>query len=98
MRIPKVLAIHDISCAGRASLTVILPVLAACGIEAIPLPTAVLSNHLAFSHVSSLDFTPYMQSFMDAIRVESEVNAGTTVYMEKQLRLQRLHRLLPAEQ
>ena len=48
MRIPKVLAIHDISCAGRASLTVILPVLAACGIEAIPLPTAVLSNHLAF--------------------------------------------------
>ena len=29
-----------------------------------------------------------MQSFMDAIRVESEVNAGTTVYMEKQLRLQ----------
>ena len=66
MRIPKVLAIHDISCAGRASLTVILPVLAACGIEAIPLPTAVLSNHLAFSHVSSLDFTPYMQSFMDA--------------------------------
>lgn len=66
MRIPKVLAIHDISCAGRASLTVILPVLAAYGIEAIPLPTAVLSNHLAFSHVSSLDFTPYMQSFMDA--------------------------------
>lgn len=41
----KVLAIHDISCIGRCSLTVALPVLSAAGIETSVLPTAVLSTH-----------------------------------------------------
>ncbi len=41
----KVLAIHDISCVGRCSLTVALPILSACGINTGILPTAVLSTH-----------------------------------------------------
>ena len=45
MRDPRVLTIQDISCVGRCSMTVALPVLAACGVEACPLPTAVLSTH-----------------------------------------------------
>ena len=45
MAIPRVLTIQDISCVGRCSMTVALPVLAACGVEACPLPTAVLSTH-----------------------------------------------------
>ena len=55
MSIPKVLAIHDMSCVGKAALTVILPILAACGVEAVPLPTAILSNHLAFPHVEKFE-------------------------------------------
>jgi pyridoxine kinase len=63
--IPKVLSIHDMSCNGRASLTVILPILAACGVQGVPLPTAIFSSHLAFPHVKSVNFTPYMKEFMD---------------------------------
>lgn len=38
-------AIHDLSGVGKCSLTVALPVLSACGVEAAALPTAVLSTH-----------------------------------------------------
>lgn len=41
----KVLAIHDVSCVGRCSLTVALPILSACGINTGILPTAILSTH-----------------------------------------------------
>jgi len=41
----RVLAIHDISCIGKCSLTVALPILSAAGIETSILPTAVLSTH-----------------------------------------------------
>jgi pyridoxine kinase len=41
----RALAVHDISCFGRCSLTVALPILSAAGIEASAMPTAVLSTH-----------------------------------------------------
>lgn len=41
----NVLAIHDISCVGKCSLTVALPILSAAGIETSVLPTSVLSTH-----------------------------------------------------
>ncbi len=41
----RVLAINDISCVGKCSLTVTLPILSACGIECNVLPTALLSTH-----------------------------------------------------
>ncbi|MDR1640041.1 MAG: pyridoxamine kinase [Clostridiales bacterium] len=41
----KVMAIHDISCVGRCSLTVALPILSAAGFDCGVLPTAVLSTH-----------------------------------------------------
>ena len=40
-----VLAINDISCVGKCSLSVTLPVLSACGITCDVLPTAILSTH-----------------------------------------------------
>lgn len=40
-----VLTINDISCIGRCSVTVALPVISAAGIECSPLPTALLSTH-----------------------------------------------------
>ena len=41
----RALAIHDISCVGRCSLTVALPILSAAGLDTGVLPTAVLSTH-----------------------------------------------------
>lgn len=46
MKIQKrIAAVHDISCVGRCSLTVALPVLSAAGFDTGVLPTAVLSTH-----------------------------------------------------
>ncbi|MCL2486439.1 MAG: bifunctional hydroxymethylpyrimidine kinase/phosphomethylpyrimidine kinase, partial [Oscillospiraceae bacterium] len=42
---PRVLTMQDISCMGRCSLTVALPILSAAGIETSILPTAILSTH-----------------------------------------------------
>ena len=41
----RIAAIHDLSGFGKCSLTIILPILSACGLEACPLPTAFLSSH-----------------------------------------------------
>ncbi|MDR3308154.1 MAG: pyridoxamine kinase [Coriobacteriales bacterium] len=41
----RVITIQDISCIGKCSLTVALPILSAAGIEASILPTAILSTH-----------------------------------------------------
>ena len=41
----RLLAIHDISCVGRCSLTVALPILSCAGLDTGVLPTAILSTH-----------------------------------------------------
>lgn len=41
----RIATIQDISCFGKCSLTVALPVISACSVEACPIPTAVLSTH-----------------------------------------------------
>ncbi len=41
----RILTIQDISCVGQCSLTVALPILSACGVEAAIIPSAVLSTH-----------------------------------------------------
>lgn len=42
---PRILTIQDISCFGKCSLTVALPIISAMGVEACIMPTAVLSTH-----------------------------------------------------
>ncbi len=41
----RAITIQDISCVGRCSLTVALPILSASGVETVILPTAILSTH-----------------------------------------------------
>lgn len=58
----QALAIHDLSCVGRCSLTVALPVLSACGIHTSALPTALLSTHTGeFTGYTCLDLTGEMR-------------------------------------
>ncbi len=57
----KVLAINDISCVGRCSLTVALPIISSVGIECSVLPTAILSTHTGgFTGYTFNDFTEEM--------------------------------------
>lgn len=52
----RILVIQDLSCVGRCSLTVALPVLSAMGVNCSVLPTAVFSTHTAFPdpHIHAL--------------------------------------------
>lgn len=53
----KIVTIQDISCVGKCSLTVALPVISCFGIETAVIPTAILSTHTAFDSFSFLDCT-----------------------------------------
>lgn len=66
MQYKKILTIQDISCLGQCSLTVALPVISACGIEACVLPSAVLSTHTAgFTGYTFRDLTEDMPAITD---------------------------------
>ena len=64
----RILTMQDLSCVGRCSLTVALPVLSAYGIETCVLPTAILSNHTAFPRWSCLDLSEEAGRIMAAWR------------------------------
>lgn len=53
----RIITVQDISCVGKCSLTVALPVISAMGVEASVLPTAVLSTHTAFKGFTFRDLT-----------------------------------------
>ncbi len=53
----RILTIQDISCLGKCSLTVALPLISAMGVEAVILPTAVLSTHTMFPDFTVKDLS-----------------------------------------
>ena len=53
----RVLTIQDISCLGKCSLTIALPVISALGSETVILPTAVLSTHTMFKNFTCKDLS-----------------------------------------
>ena len=53
----RIVSIQDLSCIGKCSQSIALPVLSAMGIECATLPTALLSAHTAFDHFVSRELT-----------------------------------------
>lgn len=53
----RIVTVQDISCVGKCSLTVALPIISAMGVETSVLPTAVLSSHTLFPHPAVCDLT-----------------------------------------
>ena len=53
----RIASIQDVSCLGRCSQTVALPVVSAMGVECAILPTAVLSTHTSFPDFRCTDLT-----------------------------------------
>lgn len=51
----RIVTIQDISCVGKCSLTVALPIISAVGVEAAIIPTAVLSTHTMFKNFTCKD-------------------------------------------
>ena len=67
----RVLTIQDISCVGKCSLTVALPIISAFGIETAVLPTAVLSTHTAFKGFTFCDLTSNLQGITNHWKKEN---------------------------
>lgn len=66
MRQKRAVTIQDISCYGRCSLTVALPILSAAGIETCAIPTAVLSTHTGgFTGYTYCDLTDQIAPISD---------------------------------
>ncbi|MDY6914985.1 MAG: pyridoxamine kinase [Candidatus Cloacimonadota bacterium] len=63
--IQRVAAIHDLSGFGKASLTVVIPILSSMGIQVCPLPTAVLSTHSKFPDYYFVDLTEHIPKIIE---------------------------------
>ena len=61
----KIAVIQDLSGLGKCSLTAAIPVISVMGIQACPLPTAVLSCQTGFPSYFCDDYTERMDKFMD---------------------------------
>ena len=68
----RVITVQDISCIGKCSATVALPILSAMGAECALLPTAVLSTHTGgFSGFTFLDLTEELDKIVEHWKKES---------------------------
>ncbi len=66
----RIVTIQDISCVGKCSLTVALPILSAMNVECAILPTAVLSTHTMFKNFTFRDLTDDLDAIAAHWRAE----------------------------
>lgn len=95
----RVLTVQDISCLGKCSLTIALPVISALGSETVILPTAVLSTHTMFSGYTCKDLSdqiePIVQHWLrEGISFDAVYTGylGTLQQIEQMKKLFRLFR------
>lgn len=78
----RIVTVQDISCVGKCSLTVALPIISAMGVEASILPTAVLSTHTMFQGFTYKDLTDQIKPITDHWKKEKmEFSAIYTGYL-----------------
>ena len=91
----RVLTVQDISCVGKCSLTAAIPVISTMGIEVCPLPTAILSNHTAFSSFSFLDLTDKIPEILNEWKKQGfHFDAIYTGYLGSIKQIDLVHKIL----
>lgn len=86
----RIMSIQDISCLGKCSLTVALPIISAMGVETSIVPTAVLSTHTMFNNFTFRDLTDDLDPIKEHwIREGFKFDAIYTGYLgsERQIQL-----------
>ncbi|NLO22174.1 MAG: pyridoxamine kinase [Syntrophomonadaceae bacterium] len=64
--VKRVAAIHDLSGFGRASLSAIIPIISAMGIQVCPVPTAILSTHTGgFDDYKFIDLSEHLEAYLE---------------------------------
>ncbi len=59
----RVLTIQDLSCVGKCSLSVALPIISAAGVETSVFPVSLLSTHSAFESYERIDLSDLLESY-----------------------------------
>ena len=91
----RIITVQDISCVGKCSLTVALPVISAMGVEACVLPTAVLSTHTAFKGFTFRDLTSDISSITNHWKQEKiSFDAIYTGYLGSLEQIEHMHSLI----
>ena len=91
----RIITVQDISCVGKCSLTVALPVISAMGVEACVLPTAVLSTHTAFKGFTFRDLTQDISKITAHWQQEKiHFDAIYTGYLGSFEQLELMHKLI----
>ncbi|MBQ9764625.1 MAG: pyridoxamine kinase [Lachnospiraceae bacterium] len=67
----RIVTIQDISCVGKCSLTVALPIISAMGVETAIIPTAVLSTHTMFNNFTCKDLTDQIKPITEHWKKEA---------------------------
>ena len=86
----RIMTIQDVSCVGKCSLTVALPIISAAGVECGVMPTAVLSTHTAFPKFTFCDLTDEIEPISATLsELNIDFDAIYTGYLgsERQLAL-----------
>lgn len=65
-KLPRLAMINSMAGYGGISTCVALPVISAMKVQVCPVPTSILSNHLAFEVFHYQDFTPQMRDYIGA--------------------------------
>ena len=82
VKMKRVLTVQDISCLGKCSITIALPVLSVLGSEAVILPTAVLSTHTMFKNFTCKDLSDQIEPIIKHWKSEGvEFDAIYTGYL-----------------
>ena len=80
----RIVSIQDISCVGKCSLTVALPIISSMGVETSIVPTAVLSTHTQFKGFTFRDLTDDMLPILDHWKKEGfKFDYMTNIYKTK---------------
>lgn len=61
----KIAVIQDLSGLGKCSLSAAIPVISVMGVQACPLPTAILSNQTGYSSYYCTDYSAHMLPYME---------------------------------
>lgn len=91
----KIAVIQDLSGLGKCSLTAAIPVISAMGVQACPMPTAILSNQTGYASYHVTDYTENMDAYMEEWRKRGFVPDGVyTGFLGSALQVEKILKFL----
>ncbi len=88
----RAVTLQDISCAGKCSVSVALPVLSCLEIETVVIPTSLLSNHTAFESFVSFDLSDKIRALSDGLANNNiSFDAIYTGYLGSKKQVREIH-------